>query len=296
MQTLQARAAAWVTAIAIILALDTVSAQPLRIYTAVELEFPTEEIRTYQLQHSGDRRTWVDLGARFAGTGSSVTQLLSTRGTEERFFRLQFTDLTPGLVAFYPFNGDANDATTNGNHGAAQNALLTTNRFGVPNAAYRLSGFTDSYIQVADSPTMKITDAITLAAWINFEQGGDTHPRIINKYVYELFTYETTENRRLAFSCRDVGIVASSEEVVHAGRWTFVAGSYDGRTLLLYVDGEPVAEAGATGPIPASDVEMNLGRNAQNNADNYQGAIDDVRIYNRALSAAEIRALFERID
>ena len=66
MQTIQGTAAAWMLAIVILLAVSTVSAQPLRIYTAVELEFPTEEIRTASFRlrgwppllqgHSGSRQ------------------------------------------------------------------------------------------------------------------------------------------------------------------------------------------------------------------------------------------------
>ena len=50
------------------------------------------------------------------------------------------SDFTTGLIAYYPFNGDANDASPNGNNGIVQNAALTTDRFGATNKAYRFNG------------------------------------------------------------------------------------------------------------------------------------------------------------
>ena len=66
---------------------------------------------------------------------------LSTRGQ---------SFLTNGLVLYYPFNGNANDASGHGNNGTVQGATLATNRFGVPNNAYSFNG-SSSLIQFSDS-------------------------------------------------------------------------------------------------------------------------------------------------
>jgi concanavalin A-like lectin/glucanase superfamily protein len=276
------------------LIISAAQAQQLRVYPAVELEFATETFRQYQLQGSVDLADWMNMGAAFEGTGDKHIQFVSTRESGQRFFRLRFTDRTPGLVAYYPFNGDGQDASTSANHGIIHEAALTTNRFGFPNAALQLSGTPQSYVQVADSPSLAVNAAVTMAAWINFEVGGEYHPRILHKQAYELFTYETTENRRLAFAVQNVGLVATPTEILQAGRWTFVAATYDGSALRLYVDGTLAAETSATGAIPTPAMELNLGRNAENATDNYRGILDDVRLYNRALSSSEIANLAGR--
>src|SRR5437879_4130564 len=74
--------------------------------------------------------------------------------------------LTNGLVAYYPFNGNANDESANGRNGIVQGATLATDRFGVPSSAYRFDDVDDG-IRIGDSP---VTNQMTIAAWI-FKEG-----------------------------------------------------------------------------------------------------------------------------
>jgi hypothetical protein len=286
----------WMIGTITAVSIGVTTAQPLTVYPAVELEFPTEAIRTYQLERSLDLTNWEKIAGPFDGTGEPFIQLVSTRRSGSAFYRLQITDRTSGLAAYYPFNGRPTDASINHNDGTAFGVGLTTNRFGEANAAYRFGGHLESYIQIPDSPSLTIGQNITLAAWINFEVGGTDHPRILQKGDYELFTYETTENRRLAFSVKGVGLVATPAELLQAGRWTFVAGTYDGHSLRLFIDAQLVAEVAGNGPLLTSAVELNLGRNAQNSSDSFAGILDDIRIFNRALGAAEVGQLYNRKD
>ena len=70
----------------------------------------------------------------------------------------------------------------------------------------------------------------------------------------------------------------------------------DSALLLLYVDGLLVASTVARGGIVPTTLDLNIGRNVANSADNYRGLIDDVRIYNRELSSCEITALFNETE
>ena len=75
-------------------------------------------------------------------------------------------NLDSGLVAFYPFQGNANDESGNGNNGTVMGAIPTTDRFGIDSAAYEFDG-TSSYITVPSSPSLESPDtALTQAAWI----------------------------------------------------------------------------------------------------------------------------------
>ena len=277
----------------------SLSASTLRIFPAVELEFSTEAGQSYQIQYSSNLVSWIAYGTPVAGTGSNFSLLVSTRDTERRFFRLAPTDLAPGLVALYRFDGSAADYSTNANHGTVVNVTLATNRFGRANAAYRFAGTSDSYVRVPSSSSLNITNAITLAAWINFEVGGTVYPRIINKGAYELATGEFFRStRRFYFTIESPAQtqLGTPTEILQAGQWHFVCATYDGTLMLLYVDGVLLATTNAPGGIAATELEMNIGRNVRNSADNYQGLIDDVRIYNRALSAQEITGLFNETE
>jgi len=76
-----------------------------------------------------------------------------------------YADLNDGLVAYYPFNGNANDESGNGNHGTVNGATLTDNRFGNPNSAYNFDGSND-YI---DAPTNFGYTTFTVTAWIKLK-------------------------------------------------------------------------------------------------------------------------------
>jgi len=75
--------------------------------------------------------------------------------------------LNDGLVAYYPFNGNANDASGNGNNGTINGTILTTNRFGTPNSAYYFPGNND-WISVPDAPSLDLTNGYTLSALDKF--------------------------------------------------------------------------------------------------------------------------------
>lgn len=272
----------------------------LRIYPAIELEFTPALGQCYQIQYSADLATWLPLGAPVAGSGGNYNLLVSTKNTARRFYRLAImSDETPGLVASYRFDGSPADCSINGNHGIAYNVTPAPNRFGRANAAYRFAGASDSYIRVPHSSSLNITNSITLAAWINFEVGGTVFPRIINKFAYELATgeyFRSTRHLYFAIKSPSETLLATPTEILQAGRWHFVTATYDGTLLLEYVDGALLAATVAPGGIVSTSQDLNIGRNAENTLDNFKGLIDDVRIYNRALSSAEITALFNETE
>src|SRR5260370_24499664 len=86
------------------------------------------------------------------------------------FVRVHAQDpFTNGLVAYYPFNGNANDASGNGNNGTVTSAALAVDRFGNPNSAYAFDGVS-SLITVPDSASLMITNDITVTCWLSFSQ------------------------------------------------------------------------------------------------------------------------------
>ena len=268
----------------------------LKIYPAIELEFTPESGLCYQIQYSTDLATWLPLGGTVSGNGGNYNLLISTKNTPRRFYRLAITnDSAPGLVAFYRFDGSPADCSGTGNHGIAYNLVPAPDRFGLANSAYRFAGTSDSYIRVPHSSSLDITNTITLVAWINFEVGGTFSPRIINKSAYDLATTDASSStRQLAFTIKSPAEtwLPTPTDILQAGHWHFVAATYDGTLLLVYVDGVLRAATVAPGGMVSTNVDVNIGRNAQNGSDNYKGLIDDVRIYNRALSSSEITALF----
>ena len=90
------------------------------------------------------------------------------------------------LVAYYPFNGNANDASGNGNNGTVNGATLTTDRFGNANSAYLFNG-TNNDIIVPDAPGLRPSGAYTINAWVQpmgFYSGSCQGNVIVNKGNY----------------------------------------------------------------------------------------------------------------
>ena len=104
---------------------------------------------------------------------------------------------TDGLVAYYPFNGNANDESGNGNDGTViGNVELTTDRFGNPNSAYRFPGEPFNYISVPDVESLHLS-TFTLNAWVYTDGDDYGYGFLINKGrdindVHKMITMETT--------------------------------------------------------------------------------------------------------
>ena len=211
-------------------------------------------------------------------------------------------DLNAGLVGYYPFNGNANDESGNANHGTVVGATPAPDRFGQPNKAYALANnpahgaMATDYIEIPDSPTLRPLTGLTLSAWINTSNPAGR--AIIGKQFGSdledsyLLWYNTGT---LWFTVFPFGSTGISAPIPALGAWHHVAGTWDGSTTRLYIDGVQVASGEFAGPMQYDDNPVVIGAD-NDNADNlpddgWNGFIDDPRIYNRALSTDELREI-----
>ncbi|KJU84815.1 LamG domain protein jellyroll fold domain protein, partial [Candidatus Magnetobacterium bavaricum] len=214
--------------------------------------------------------------------------------------------LTDGLVAYYPFNGNANDesGSGNGNNGVVHGATLTTDRFGNANKAY---SFNNSYIEIADSNSLDIgTNSYTTVAWIKTNDVS-TQGRIFSKgasgceigYMMRLdaTTHSITiENSNTKGGCY---IVLTSSTLIDDNKWHFVVAVVERSSgAKIYIDGKIDASTNkdTSGLSVANGLNAKIGMSYINPMEPFNGSIDDVRIYNRALSDAEVQQLYTEGD
>jgi Concanavalin A-like lectin/glucanases superfamily len=214
--------------------------------------------------------------------------------------------LSDGLVAYYPFNGNANDASGNGNNGTVYGAIQTNDRLGNPNSAYSFNGASD-YIDIGSSGLFNFTSGMTFAVWINPAALPVKRSFIIDKWV------NSVEDKHLYFlpdsrlefylhNCFNVGgdfnlQGVSSVNPIALNQWTFIVATYDGTSINLYLNGNlNASETVSQNCVSNSTGSMYFGFNPDRawtqEGVAFDGMIDDVRIYNRALSESEIQSLY----
>jgi PKD repeat protein len=198
-----------------------------------------------------------------------------------------------GLVAAYGFNEGTGttlrDSSGNNNSGVISGATwAATGRFG---KALSFNG-TSNWVTVADAPSLDLTTGMTLEAWV-YPQGSLSGWRSIvmkeqptvDAYYLEIVGGIVVGDIFVAGSVHHI----YSPNPIPLNAWTHMAATYDGSRFRLYVNGVEVANMLQSGPIQTSSSPLRIGGNAMW-GEYFQGIIDEVRIYNRALSAAEIDA------
>ncbi|GAB6042408.1 LamG domain-containing protein [Endothiovibrio diazotrophicus] len=206
-------------------------------------------------------------------------------------------DLNDGLVAHYTFSGSADDISGHGNFGAVSGAQLTTGRAGDANGAYAFSGVGES-IEVADSDSLDITGAITLSAWINPAEQRTQYLLVkgtnVNGDEAAPYGLSTSATGDVIFAIRPDGALSQTRSTGYdLNEWNHVVGTYDGATATLYVNGVLAASRQVSGALSATTLPLLIGTRLGLASDTVNGTLDDLRIYNRALSADEVAQLHD---
>ena len=217
---------------------------------------------------------------------------------------LTVCSLTNGWTAYYPFNGNANDASGNGNNGVVNGATLTADRFGLPNSAYRFNG--TSWIQLPDTVEPPQPSGLTLSAWVLADSG----PYDAGAWLIHLSS-RTGEGGIALWNASSCGFWVklqnsnpqgyyANEDTVITNVWTHLVAVYkQGQFVEFWVNGS-LAESNtipnyALYTDPTFPLNSSIGNYdyAPVPYNGFSGAMDDVRIYNRALSSVEVQALYQ---
>jgi hypothetical protein len=233
--------------------------------------------------------TWAAIATDTSGnTATSATDSFSVNNSA-----------LPGEVASYSLDegsgATVNDSSGNNNQGAVANATWAAGHFG---NALKFNGATNSMVTINNSSSLALTSGLTLEAWVNpstlasADSGwvaaiAKDHQNSSNDIAYALYAANGTGTPpalHLLIGGHDVGVQGTS--VLALNTWTFLAATYDGTTMRLYVNGSQVATRSQTGAITTTTDPLRIGGDWS--GEMFTGLIDNVRIYNRALSASDI--------
>lgn len=195
-----------------------------------------------------------------------------------------------GLVAAYGFDEGSGssvaDSSGHSNGGTVSGASWTTS--GKFNKALDFDGTNDK-VSVADSNSLDLTNGMTLSAWVKPDTLGGYRTVLMKErgsnLSYSLYGGTDSSNRP---AVEVPGNQRLAPSAISTGSWTHLAGTYDGANLRIYVNGVEVSSEPETLTITTSSNPLSIGGNTPW-GEYFDGLIDEVRVYNRALTQSEIQ-------
>jgi hypothetical protein len=211
--------------------------------------------------------------------------------------------LKDGLVAYYPFNGNANDESGNGNNGLVNGAIFSPNRYSKQNSSYLFNGL-DNYIRIK-SINMEASQEMIISVWIkpiNITQNKyytiirqeDPIPKLGLDWLLAFQEY----GKFLSFGLRtnngysELDVPISPLKFLD-GNWHNLIAVYDGSKRFIYVDNILLGSDPKSGSIIFDNSTATIGTSQAGNTlgEFFYGNIDELRFYNRALTQEEITYL-----
>ena len=243
------------------------------------------------------------IGARQTGPSTTTNQFFKGQIDEIRLYntahtaaeiKAQYDKENGGLVSLWPAEGDADDLI-DGNDGTLTNgATFAAGKFG---RAFSFDGVND-YVTVPDDPNLRLGKSQTVEAWYKWAGGGaidwrrlvgkgNNIPRNYGLWIRpqtNQVLFQIYSQNLLAGSCSALYIVTSDTD------WHHLAGTYDGSRIKLYYDGGLVSDQPCTLTPAISADPLTIGFQSGNGPHSpFDGLIDEVHVFNRALSACEVK-------
>jgi hypothetical protein len=190
-------------------------------------------------------------------------------------------------------DNNVEDGSGNGNHGTLQGSPQWVE--GLIGRALQFNGSTD-YVEVADAPVLDITNTITIAVWVKANTFGDWRGFVVKGLETAPYAMQMWGDGSLRFGWNwDLPAGAVGDGLVNSnakmplGEWAHLAVTYDGSTLRFYINGGlDTQEVDVSLVFGTNDEPLILGCDFPSGDEYFDGAMDDVRIYNRALLPGEV--------
>ncbi|HEY0771348.1 MAG TPA: LamG domain-containing protein, partial [Sphingobacteriaceae bacterium] len=279
--------------------------------------------RNYQILTTSNQPDFKSIFVRPAPTSSifgsiniNRNTITNIRSVDITFQNNNFSCSTPpsGLISWYYGEGNANDSF-GVNNGILRNGATAT---GTGSAGHGLAfGFdgVDDYVEIPDSSSLK-PQQISVEAWVKFTSLNSTNPSAPGlQYIvfkknrradhfegYSLSKFRDTNGvERIGFTIASAGgnqisARSTSPVTVNANirnQFYHLVGTYDGSTVRLYVNGELEGIQAANFALDYDTRPLFIGGSGESFNGRMQGVIDEVGIYNRAVTANEVRRIFE---
>ncbi len=195
---------------------------------------------------------------------------------------------TSGLVAYYPFTGNANDFSGNGINGTVNGAELTTDRFGNVNSAYNFNGI-NNYISAVRNNLNQFSVSLWFNANLNQEFSPFVDANISNWEIYLKYLKPTFTKWITAPSNYQEYI---STTTVPLSQWQHIVYTYNSNNVNVYLNGVLISSFSNVSLVNSNNGLYYFGASISGSSQFYAGKLDDIGIWNRALTQDEITSLY----
>lgn len=213
-------------------------------------------------------------------------------------------DLSNGLVGKFDLNGNADDSSDFVNNGTIVGSVLPIqNRNGTPNSAMFFNE-SDGFIDVGNVSALQLTSKISISVWVNANGNQNGWDTIVNKWEDDTTTNAdgigfgyylglNPDGLTLRWNVTSQSIQINNPFPIN--EWTHIVVTFDGDSLKLYLNGILESQENVSGITLTNNAPFKIGRQSDldDGTTGFNGGIDDIRVYNRALSLNEIEMLFD---
>lgn len=196
--------------------------------------------------------------------------------------------LTNGLVGYWPFNGNANDASGNNLNGTINGATLTADRFGRTASAYGFNGINNS-ISINSSPSLQLATNLTISFWMKFTNNGAGGMIICKGNGESAYSVGGTPGG-IGFNHQNVNNMVLSQPSP-SNVWFQMVCTMNGTNARIYFNGQ-LNKVGIGETLGTGTGALTIGMINSAQPSYFAGLLDDFRIYNRALSSNEVAQLY----
>ncbi len=223
---------------------------------------------------------------------------------------------TNGLVGWWPFNGNANDESGNGNNGTVNGAALTNDRFNNGNSSYNFNG-TTNFIEVNDNNTLDFSNMYSISVWVkipdySFNQNSvypqrtmigkprPSLPNVTTGIAFRVlegvpFYNNNSKSYVSAWTNTTINSGIGTSDSVTLNLWCHLVFTYDGSVVKLYKNGMMMNSINASYTLLNTPESLFFGKEHSSNNNNarwFKGQLDDIGIWDRALTQQEITNLY----